>query len=170
MRMKWLAEYQCWVFDDGKVATPSKKGLTFRKPHRDKHGYLRCRIHSRSAVLIHRLLALAFINNTENKPTVDHIDRNPSNNSLDNLRWASFKEQADNRGIVENSINKYGVRQCENKKLYDFQHAKEYYVNNKEKITAKHKEYRAKHINEYRAYQAKWHREHYRKMKENTHA
>jgi hypothetical protein len=42
---------------------------------------------------IHRLLAETFIPNPENKPTVDHIDGNRQNNSLDNLRWATYSEQ-----------------------------------------------------------------------------
>lgn len=42
---------------------------------------------------VHRLIAVAFIPNPENKPTVDHIDGNRQNNSLDNLRWATFSEQ-----------------------------------------------------------------------------
>lgn len=42
---------------------------------------------------IHRLLAEAFIPNPDNKPTVDHKDGNRLNNSLDNLRWATYSEQ-----------------------------------------------------------------------------
>lgn len=42
---------------------------------------------------IHRLLAEAFIPNPENKETVDHKDGNRQNNSLDNLRWATYSEQ-----------------------------------------------------------------------------
>lgn len=42
---------------------------------------------------LHRLLAEAFIPNLENKPTVDHKDGNRQNNSLKNLRWASYSEQ-----------------------------------------------------------------------------
>lgn len=42
---------------------------------------------------IHRLLAEAFIPNPLNKPTVDHKDGNRTNNSLDNLRWATYSEQ-----------------------------------------------------------------------------
>ena len=58
--------------------------------------------------MIHRLVALAFIPNPESKSQVDHIDNNPSNNSLDNLRWASQSENGMNTTI--NSRNTSGVK------------------------------------------------------------
>lgn len=44
-------------------------------------------------VTIHRLIAEAFIPNPENKLTVDHKDGNRQNNSIENLRWATYSEQ-----------------------------------------------------------------------------
>lgn len=43
---------------------------------------------------IHVLLAKTFIPNPHNYPIVNHIDENPSNNSLDNLEWCTYKQNA----------------------------------------------------------------------------
>ena len=46
---------------------------------------------------IHRMVAMAFLPNPENLPTVDHKDRNRLNNDVQNLRWATRSAQAYNR-------------------------------------------------------------------------
>lgn len=63
----------------------------------DKDGYKRVSIqvgegHQYKTVKIHRLVCLAFIDNPQNKPCVDHIDSNRQNNNVANLRWATVQE------------------------------------------------------------------------------
>ena len=55
-------------------------------------------------VQIHRLVAYAFIPNPQNKPQIDHIDGNPSNNIVKNLRWATAKENVNNPNTLYKKV------------------------------------------------------------------
>ena len=59
-------------------------------------GYMRVYLNGR-AYYLHRILARHFIPNPDDLPEVDHIDRNPSNNAIENLRWVSRSENCRNK-------------------------------------------------------------------------
>lgn len=69
----------------GGVLKPGKAGLGYLKVSLSKHGAV-------SAKYVHRLVALHFIPNPDNKPTVNHKDGNKLNNAKSNLEWATQAE------------------------------------------------------------------------------
>lgn len=61
-----------------------------------KSGYVRVGLSvsgCRQDFAVHRLVALAFIPNPDNKPTVNHINENKADNRVENLEWATSREQ-----------------------------------------------------------------------------
>lgn len=86
------------VSTNGKVRN-DKTGRVL-KIFSDKDEYSRVQLYESGEVktyTIHRLVAEAFVPNPENKPTVDHINRVRTDNRVENLRWATYKEQCEHR-------------------------------------------------------------------------
>ena len=121
----------------------SKLTKKFLKPELINSGYLSIRLYEKGKTtrfLLHRLLALQFIDNPDNLACVDHIDRNKLNNSLDNLRWVSYSQNCRNKNSIKGysfnkRCNKYRASYCLNYKhihigFYDTeQEARDAYLN-----------------------------------------
>ena len=93
------------VFKTGKVFSLKKN--IFLKPYLTKKGYLYVTFSkkgykTRRTMIVHRIVALLFVPNPQNKLTVDHINHNKKDNRLQNLGWFTIQELNHNRIKKEN--------------------------------------------------------------------
>lgn len=96
---------------------------TILKPFSLDNGYKQVTLYSGGKgwiYRVHRLVAENFIDNPENKPTVNHKDSNRQNNTVENLEWNTYSENSkhgyDSNGRVvwnkgKKLVKRYGV--CE---------------------------------------------------------
>ena len=94
------------VSDKGEVRsldrTERSKGNSYRqrkgmllKQRIDKYGYYKVNLYKDSKLktfVVHRLVAVAFVDNPMDLPVVNHIDGDKTNNHFSNLEWCTVQE------------------------------------------------------------------------------
>lgn len=98
-----------------------KRANYLKKPKVNDRGYHEVNLYHPgkfNTVLVHRLVGLAFIENPENKETINHKDYNRQNNHYSNLEWLSREENNTHRDLVEGRKEIYSKRIRGSKNFY----------------------------------------------------
>lgn len=114
------------ISDEGKVRNKTTQYIL--KGRLSKSGYYQVSLKNDETgkfmnQYIHRLVALHFIDNQENKREVNHKDGDKTNNKLENLEWVTSSENQKHRhsiGVAKTSNRRIGMFDLDNNLIKEF--------------------------------------------------
>lgn len=98
----------------------------------DRAGYKSLRLNNRGiskTILLHRLIADAFVLNPENKPIVNHINGKKTDNRIKNLEWVTHSENVQHAydSMLIKNKGRAVVDKCTNKIFDNYKEAAKFY-------------------------------------------
>ena len=107
MWKEWKLNPRYSISDNGLIRNNKTNRLL--KPWIDHSGYYIIKFGFKSKnISVHRLVALTFIPNPENKEQINHKDCNKLNNEISNLEWVSRSENCQHSYDNNLSIRRFG--------------------------------------------------------------
>lgn len=118
--MKKISDLKCFenvldsyfITEEGKVFSDEKN--IFLKSHDNGKGYDVVSLKLKNVrkwlkCYVHRLVAIAYIQNPENKPQVNHINEIKKDNRVENLEWATIIENVNHGTAIKRQVATRGT-------------------------------------------------------------
>lgn len=125
-RIKGFEDYA--ITDEGKVISYKYNEPREMKTWYQKSGYENIKLSKNNSTthkLIHRLVAEAFIPNQNDLPEVNHKDKNPKNNNVENLEWCTrienLEQSYETMGSTRNFCNCHLIKIETGEVIQEFQ-------------------------------------------------